>query len=170
MKKLPPLLLLLISLLLQSCIRVNNDDDIVLTNPSNYQPVITDRESFEESLSLESEPRVIENAGKIYTKDGFIFINEVNQGFHIINNSDPSNPENIGFINILGSSDLSIKGNVFYANNAIDLIAFTINETNQEISLTKRIKNTFPQLLSPEGFEYFDLEPDDIIIDWQPIN
>ena len=93
-------------------------------------------------------------------------MNEVNKGFHIIDNSDPTNPNNIGFIKVLGSSDLSIKSNVFYANNATDLIAFKINENNQSIIINKRLNNVFPQIRSPEGFSYYGLQNDEIIIDW----
>jgi hypothetical protein len=103
-------------------------------------------------------------------KDNFIFVNEVNKGFHLINNADPSNPVNVGFINVLGSSDLSIKEDVFYANNATDLIAFKINEATQTLTITKRLENMFPQIWSPEGVYDVPLEEDEIIVDWEPRN
>ncbi|WP_179345323.1 hypothetical protein [Winogradskyella ursingii] len=153
----------------QSCISFGGGDDDI-ANHSNFEPVIMKRSNFETTTLVENAPRVIENSGKIYVKDNFIFINEVNKGFHLINNSDPSNPENIAFIKVLGSSDLSIKEDVFYANNATDLIAFKINETTETLLITKRIKNTFPQIMSPEGEISYNLEQDEIIIDWQPVN
>ncbi|NQX84474.1 MAG: hypothetical protein HRT67_00875 [Flavobacteriaceae bacterium] len=154
--------------LCHSCITWGTDDDESLS--SEYQPIIMQRADFESTTLLESTPRTIENSGKIYVKDNFIFINEVNKGFHIINNSNPENPINIAFVKVLGSSDLSIKNNIFYVNNARDLIAFTINETTNALTITKRIKNVFPQIWSPDGFQYYGLGVNDIIVDWELVN
>lgn len=155
-------------LLFHSCIFRNVDDDEIST--PTYQPVIMQRIDFEPSTVFENTPRTIENSGKIYVKDNFIFVNEVNKGFHIINNSNPENPINIGFIKVLGSSDLSIKDDVFYVNNAVDLVAFTINETTETLTITKRIQNIFPQILSPDGFQHYGLDANNIIVDWELIN
>jgi hypothetical protein len=34
----------------------------------------------------------IKQAGKIYFKDSYIFVNEVNKGIHVIDNSIPASP------------------------------------------------------------------------------
>lgn len=171
MKKSILLCSVIFALLLQSCFYFGGDeiDDFPL-NVSNYEPVIIKRSAFEVTTTLDNTARAIENSGKIYVKGNYIFINEVNLGFHLINNSDPSNPQNIGFINVLGSSDLSIKENVFYANNATDLIAFTLDETSETLTITKRLENVFPQIWSPEGQSYYNLEADDVIVNWELIN
>ena len=171
MKKSILLCSVIFALLLQSCFYFGGDeiDDFPL-NVSNYEPVIIKRSAFEVTTTLDNTARAIENSGKIYVKENYIFINEVNLGFHLINNSDPSNPQNIGFINVLGSSDLSIKENVFYANNATDLIAFTLDETSETLTITKRLENVFPQIWSPEGQSYYNLEADDVIVNWELIN
>lgn len=171
MKKIILLLSGVLLLLLQSCFPLGGDDisdDGFFV--SSYEPVIIKRSVFETTTLLENTPRNIENSGKIYVKGNYIFINEVNEGFHLINNSNPSNPQNIGFISVLGSSDLSIKENVFYVNNATDLIAFTIDETSETLTITKRLENVFPQIWSPEGRTYYNLEDDDIIVNWELIN
>lgn len=153
--------------LLQSCWWTNDesDDIIFLPSVSLYEPVILERAVFETTTEIE-DPRAINKSGKIYVKDDFLFVNEVNQGFHIFNNSDPTNPQNIAFLKVLGASDISIKNDIFYINNATDLIAVLPNFEQNSIEITKRIPNTFPQLWSPEGFEYFGLESDEIIVDW----
>lgn len=51
-------------------------------------------------------------------------------------------------------------------NNATDLIAIQPNLETSTVTITKRISNTFPQLFSPDGFEYYNLEEDEIIINW----
>ena len=162
--------ILLVCLVLQSCFYTNDDDvDIGDQFFSNYEPVIMNRTDFEASTTYDSNERLIENSGKIYVKDNYIFINEVNQGFHIINNSNPSQPNNIGFITVLGSTDLSIKEDVYYVNNATDLIAFKINPSAQGITISKRLENVFPQIWSPEGEVYYGIEDNQIIVDWKLI-
>jgi len=163
--------ILFICITLQSCFYNQSDDDVVPPPfTGNYEPVIMNRADFEASVAYQSAPQTIENSGKIYVKGDYIYVNEVNKGFHIIDNSNPSNPSNIGFIKVLGSSDLSIKSDVFYANTATDLIAFRLNEINDSITVTKRIAEVFPQIWSPEGFTYHDLQDNEIIVDWTPVD
>ena len=157
------LLLFLISI--TSCIYIRNDDDDVITEPyeSAYEPIIITRSEFENSTAL-SNAIANEKSGKIYLKDNFLIINEVNKGFHIYNNSNPENPIKIGFLKVLGSTDLSIKGDVAYANNAVDLIAIKINTTFNEIEVTKRIRNVFPEKTAPDGFRHTN--DDEVVLDW----
>lgn len=156
----------------QSCWLNTGEDDDNMVEPfpiSSYNPVIVKRQVLETSTIFQ-EPQTIINSGKIYVKDNFLFINEKNQGFHIFNNSNPENPENIGFLKVLGSTDLAIKNDIIYVNNATDLIAIQTNMESNTIEITKRIPNTFPQMFSPEGFQYMNLEEDDIIVDWTLID
>lgn len=170
MKKFLLLLLVTSLLLFQSCLWDGNDDDFGGEPLNSYNPVIMQRIAFEAATVFESTPRIIENSGKIYVKGDYIFINEVNQGFHLINNSDPTNPLNIGFVKVLGSSDLSIKDDVFYANNATDLIAFKIDNATETLTITKRLENVFPQLWSPEGPLYYEVGENEVIVDWEQAN
>ena len=99
MKK-PVLFITILSLLIfQACIGWGSDDAIIEPEPfNNYEPVVMQRSAFETTTIFESIPRTIENSGKIYVKDDLIFINEINKGFHFINNANPSNPVNVGFV------------------------------------------------------------------------
>lgn len=115
-----------------------------------YKPIFMLRNDMEANVKMVS-PRELKNPGKIYIKENFIFINEKYRGIHVIDNTDPENPENIKFIQIDGCIDLSVKGNVLYADNAVDLIAVRLEENFENAVVTKRIKNVFPELVSPEG-------------------
>ncbi|AUP77570.1 LVIVD repeat-containing protein [Flavivirga eckloniae] len=165
MKKL--LFLTLIFSINVSCFYFGNDDDDI-TDPihSAYEAVTISRESLENSTELIGvQPS--KESGKIYVKDHYLIINEPYKGFHIYDNSNPESPIKIGFLKILGSTDISIKGNVIYANNAIDLIAITINPAFNEIEVTKRVKNIFPKLVSPDGFYHnSESKEEEIVLDW----
>src|SRR6266487_180079 len=69
-----------------------------------------------------SSTQLIEHAGKIYIKDNFIFLNDVDKGIHIIDNSDPAHPVQIAFLNIPGNQDIAVKGNTLYADMYNDLL------------------------------------------------
>ena len=83
----------------------------------------------------------LENPGKIYVKDDYLFINEVKKGIHIIDNSNPSLPKAISFIQILGNVDISVKGNILYADSYTDFVALDITNPNavKEVSRTKEV-------------------------------
>ena len=115
-----------------------------------YEPVFMLRSEMEKNVKLE-EPRSIKNAGKIYLKDHLIFINEKYKGIHVIDNSVPETPVNIAFIKVDGCIDMAISQNVLYADNAVDLIALKLNESMKNIEVVKRIKNVFPEPVSPDG-------------------
>lgn len=167
MKKIRIVLIVALLSILQSCWWGDQSDDMPSPpgNHSNYTPVIVNRSALEASTSFES-PRTIVNSGKIYVKGNYLFINEKNEGFHVFNNSNPENPVNIGFLKVLGSSDLAVKESVIYVNNAVDLIAIHPDFSTTSVEITKRIPNTFPQLVSPDGFQYYNLQEDDVIVNW----
>lgn len=116
-----------------------------------YTPVLMKRTDFENSV-YSTNAKTLKNPGKIYAKDNYLFINEKYEGIHIIDNSDPENPENVGFINIPGSIDMAIKENIMYVDNAVDLVAISLTNF-PDIIVAKRIKNIYPELLPP-GYSY----------------
>ncbi len=85
--------------------------------------------------------------GKIYVKGKYVFLNELEKGIHIIDNSNPASPRNIGFINIPGNEDLAIHGNTLYADSYSDLLAIDITNP-QSISIKKTLQNIFQSRIS----------------------
>ena len=84
----------------------------------------------------------LKNTGKIYFYDKYILVNEQKQGIHVIDNSNPSNPQNIGFISIGGNVDMAVKGNYLYADNYSDLITVDIS-TLSNPRVTCRTESVF---------------------------
>jgi len=159
---------------LQSCCYTCNDEDEedVFFQPrfsNQYEPIRLDRSDFENSVSLK-DPTAIEVSGKIYLQGDLLFINEIHKGFHIYDNTDPSNPILLKFLNVPGSTDLAIRDTMIYINQATDLIAVEYNTNTNEVSLTKRVTNVFPQLRSPDGFLPDNVSDDSIVIGWKLIN
>ncbi len=99
--------------------------------------------------------QVILQPGKIYFKDDFIFVNEYLKGIHIINNSNPENPEKVTFLEIPGNIDMAIKGNMLYADSYIDLLTIDISDMNNIVEVD-RDEEVFPYTIPEirEGVAY----------------
>lgn len=124
-------------------------------NGKVYIPVYKDVKEIRNEFRNES-PRNLENPGKIYVYGSYLFINEFKKGIHIINNSNPSDPKFVNFINIPGNGDIAVKGDILYADSYIDLLAIDI--TNPEnVRLVKRIEGIFPNPLTSDQ-SYLDPE------------
>ncbi len=90
-------------------------------------------------------PQKLKIPGKIYLYGDYLFINELNKGIHVVDNSDPASPRFINFINIPGNADMAVNNHILYADNYIDLLAFDISNPAQ-IKAVKRVEDVFDNL------------------------
>jgi hypothetical protein len=104
----------------------------------------------------------VETAGKIYIKDKYIFLNEVDKGIHIIDNSNPSHPVQIAFLNIPGNQDIAVKGNILYADMYSDLLAIDISNPKKVI-LSTLVAGLFKDRMYING-AYPD--SNQVVVDW----
>ncbi|WP_297794201.1 hypothetical protein [uncultured Eudoraea sp.] len=102
-------------------------------------PITMSTEEFKNSVDIVA-PRSIDESGKIYAYQDYIFVNDKYKGVHVIDNSDPSSPKKISFIKIAGNVDISVKGNFLYADSLTDLIVLDISEINA-IKIVNRLEN-----------------------------
>lgn len=150
-------ILLGLSVLLEGC-----TDTCEVTNEYiYYEPVYTTVEEIRSSIAL-TEPQPVHAVGKIYFKDGIMFVNEPGNGLHIINNLNPNAPLPLKFLKIPGNYDLSIKGNTLYADSYVDLVAFDISDLNN-IHEINRMEGVF------KNYRVFGYSIDEnccVITDW----
>jgi hypothetical protein len=129
--------ILSLSVLLEAC----TDTCEVKHEYTYYEPVYTTLDDLRTSTGLiAAQP--LKFIGKIYFKDGWLFVNEPGEGIHIIDNHDPAAPQLKSFLKIPGNSDLAVKGNALYADSYIDLVLFDISDISN-IKETKRLVNIF---------------------------
>ena len=135
-----------------------------------YTPVLMARNVLEKSIKW-IDARELERPGKIYRKGDYLFINEKYRGIHVVDNSDPASPSNVGFIQVPGCIDMAVKGSILYADNAVDLVAIDIS-TPENMEETARVKNVFPEI-APPGTNWIPYEfqkenrPENtVIIEW----
>jgi len=119
------------------------------------EPVFMSEKAFRESVVVTPDPQPISNYGKMCFYEGYIFIAESEKGIHIINNTNPSNPKNAGFIELLGNADLAIRNGKLYADALIDLVWFDISNPAKP-ELEGRLESVFAQYmpLPPVDNEY----------------
>ena len=112
---------------------------------------------------IKSKPaRAIVNPGKITLFGTTVFLNEVDKGIHVIDNSNPSKPVNISFIEVPGNVDLAVMGNRLYADLFNDLI--TIDITNpQSVRVVSIKEKVFPHRAFSNGFS---ADTNLVIVDW----
>lgn len=142
---------------LQSCIK---DTYTQTYTYSYYLPVFKTRQDVRANIkSNAAEP--IERPGKIYIKSQYIFLNEIDKGIHIIDNSNPASPQRIAFITIPGNQDIAVKGNTLYADLYTDLVAIDISDPHNVV-LKKTVEGIFP-------YRYYGIQTDSskIIAAWE---
>ncbi|MDQ6902504.1 MAG: hypothetical protein M3139_05760 [Bacteroidota bacterium] len=126
-----------------------------------FQPMY--KTTAEVRANIKSNPaQPIVEPGKIVLLGKYIFLNEVDKGIHIIDNSNPSNPKNIAFIDIPGNEDLAVKGNTLYADLYTDLVCLDISNP-LNIVVKNYNDGVFPSRSYANGF-YGDTTK--VIVNW----
>jgi hypothetical protein len=107
-------------------------------------------------------PREIQSPGKIYVYGHYIFLNEINKGVHIIDNTNPSHPVAKAFIDIPGNLDIGVKGNTLFADLYSDLVTVDISDP-LNAKLIGYVSNVFPERSYGNGFVADNTQ---VIVDW----
>lgn len=87
-------------------------------------------------------PRTLKKPGKIYAIGQYMLITELNEGIHVIDNSNPANPVHIAFWNIPGNVDMAVRDNYLYVDQYIDLLTIDISNLQQP-QVVCRAENVF---------------------------
>lgn len=164
------LILMLFSALMFSCFTESIDEPGFENEPPPgtdvYVPVYGDSAT---AFDIKIEPaKSIVRPAKIFTYNQFLVVNIQGEGFHVIDNSNPSIPRQLFFVKVPGSNDVAIKDGMIFSDNYSDIIAFRINE-NEEVEIVERISNVMNnQLFPPVRNVYFEcVDPGKgIVLDW----
>lgn len=137
------------------------------------EPIFMSSESFRSSVKVTSEPKPIDVLGKICFYEGYLYISEPEKGIHIIDNRTPSNPSIIGFIELIGNADMTIRNGLLYADSFIDLVWFDVSNPSAP-TLKGRLENVFtsalPVIENNYGIDYnmaYGNESKGVIIGWK---
>jgi hypothetical protein len=156
MKKLVLLLPAICCIFFQGCLK-----DKLTKTYTIFTPVYKEKSEVYANIKSNA-PRNISSPGKLFMIGNYIFLNELNKGIHVIDNSNPANPVVKTFIDIPGNLDIAVKGTTLYADLYADMVVVDIADPLQA-RFVKSIPNVFPSRMYGNGFV-----PDSnkIIVDW----
>lgn len=142
-------ILFVLSLLLLSSFSM----DVGYYDYGNSVPILMERSDFEQAIQT-LPAKELDQTTRIYLmpEDKMVYVVELYRGVHVIDDTDPANPQVIHFINIPGCVDMSIKDSLLYARSAEDLVAIDISDL-ADVREIQRLKETFPELKG--GNEYY---------------
>lgn len=115
--------------------------------------------------------RPLRKLGKIYYKAPLIYTVEMGVGIHVIDNSNPAAPVPLRFYAIPGCSDLAIKNDRLYTDQASDLLVIDISQPDSLRVLQRqsiRAQNVLYHL--PPGYSGYIECPDPskgVIVGWE---
>lgn len=145
--------------LLQGCVK-----DQIMTHTTIYRPVYKTKEEVRANIKS-SNPIELAAPGKLFYKDGYVFLNELNKGVHIIDVRNPSAPANIAFVHVPGAVDLAVRGNILYADMYTDLVAIDITNPN-----AVQLKTVVPGVFPERYYSSFIPDKDMIITEWTAVD
>ncbi len=109
-----------------------------------FDPVYVQPTDFRKPIEVET-PRALETPGKIYYYNGYLLVNELRKGIHIIDDRQAENPVAVSFISIPGNVDMAVRGGLLYADNYVDLVVINIENPAAPV-FVGRTENVFPGL------------------------
>lgn len=162
MKKQIYYLIILTAITLNAC--TDKISEIFIAN----SPIYMSYEDLRSSIK-QVEYQDLVKPGKMYFKDDYIFIIEQMKGIHVIDNSNPTSPQKVSFIEIPGTVDIAIKGQILYTDSYVDLVALDLSDLNN-IKEVSRSEDVLPYILPPydEDYPVAKLDEDKgVVIGWE---
>ncbi len=161
MKKISTLFILAAVLVFSSIVFQGCLKDTVSRTYTVYTPLY--KTSAEVRANIKNDvPVPVKNPGKMFVLGNYIYLNEIDKGVHVIDNSNPSAPVNKYFIAIPGNLDLAVTGNTLYADLYSDLVTLDISDPSS-VKIKKITDDVFPFRRYGNGFVS---DPKKIIVDW----
>jgi hypothetical protein len=143
-------------LVMNSCLK-----DKVLHTYSIMTPVYKSKSEVYANIKSNA-PKKIGSPGKIFLYGNYIFLNEVDKGVHVIDNTNPANPVLKTFIDIPGNLDIAVKGNTLYADLYTDLVVVDISNP-----LAARFEKFIPHVFHQRNYTNgFTGDSTRVIVDW----
>ncbi len=122
-----------------------------------YRQVLVHPADLKDLIKFDGE-KALEQVGKINFYKNYVFIGEANEGIHLIDISDPTNPDLQYFWEIPGLGDMGIQNDVLYASQYTDLIALDIRNIHQPKEINRKSM----------AFDNFSLLNDSIYVGYEP--
>jgi len=132
-------------------------------------PVYMDYATLRSSVKIGKAQELVK-PGKICFKDNYLLIVEYREGIHVIDVSNPSNPQNKVFIEIPGCVDIAVKDNSLYADSYVDLITIDLSDINNPKE-KNRLKDVLPYAVPTaenENYPFASVDQESgVVVAWE---
>lgn len=159
----------IISILAFAALLISSCDDSAYREYEGYSPVYMTYADLRTAVKIEQNVD-LENPGKIYYKDNYIFIVEELKGIHVYDNTDPASPVKKAFVNLPGVVDISISGYILYADSFVDLVMIDVQSVDN-IREVARVKDILPYTVTAAPDDEYPMalvdEEKGVVIDWE---
>jgi hypothetical protein len=146
----------LLLFMFQSCLK-----DTCTQTFKVYRPVLQSKQEIRAKIK-NSPVRALRKPGKLTLWGHYIFLNEVDKGIHVIDNSNPDKPVSLSFIEIPGNVDIAVHGNILYADLYDELVSIDVSDP-AGIRYLGSSTGAFPHRAFPNGFA---ADTSMFIVDW----
>lgn len=118
-----------------------------------YEPIYV---SIAESVISFETARALRQPGKIYLYGNFLLLNELQEGIHVYDNTDPSHPVARGFLKIPGNIDMAVRNGVLYVDHLGELVALNVSDWQHPVEISRVPLSHWVSTLPPAGSSYFE--------------
>lgn len=149
----------------------NKDDAVEMVDFTVGKPIKISITEIRNAVAVE-DPQPTTESGKMYQYEDFVFVNEKNEGVHVIKGLEEERLQKVKFLRIPGNKDISVRDGFLYADSYFDLVVFDISDINN-IQQVHTLENVFPNYYYNyiEGADWFDFAgvdfDNEIIIGWE---
>jgi hypothetical protein len=155
---------LLMLVLIQSCIP-ETEPEYAVSESFGFRPVYSGDEDV--AISIQA-PQDVHEPGKIYEYGKYLFVNEISEGIHVFDNTDPSVPAPVAFIRIPGNTEMAMRDSILYANHLGRIAAIQLKDVNtiEEIA-SLSFQSSSGGVLPPKGYYFECIEPGrGVVLNW----
>jgi hypothetical protein len=167
--KIAKVLFVLSLFLTMSC--SNKDETVETVDYTVGKPIKVSITEIRNSIAVE-DPQPTTESGKMYQYEDYVFVNEKNEGVHVIKGLEVEHLQKIKFLRIPGNKGISVRDGFLYADSYFDLVVFDISDIDN-IQHVSTLENVFPNYFYNyiDGADWFDFAgvdfENEIIIGWE---
>lgn len=133
---------LLIGFLAISLFQCTKDFGTINLTYHKATAIYGDLDEIRSRTPLISPVKEIKDPGKIFVGDNLLLIGEEGEGIHVIDNSEPSQPNHLLFLEIPGNKEFIMKDQVLYAESYYDFLKIDLTNPQQP-RIISRLENAF---------------------------
>ena len=112
----------------------------------SYEPLYKRIDEMRVPVSF-GDPKSLTSPGKIFFYKGYLLINEMHKGIHVIDNRNPETPVEVGFIDVPGNLDMAVNNDILYVDSYLDLVAINITVPTAPVEVN-RVTDVFQSFYS----------------------